>query len=83
MLSHGGMLVQMPFAPQIGAMVNCSLVMDGQPIQLDAIVRHAHEESIDEVNPPHAVGLEFLGRSGPARAAIEAYVARRLKAGSA
>jgi len=80
MLSHGGMLVQLPFAPSIGIVVNCSFAIDEQPLQLDAIVRHTHREGVDEVNPPHRVGLEFLGRTGPARTAIEAYVDRRLKA---
>jgi len=80
MLSRGGMLVQMPFAPQLASLVSCSLKIDGQPVRLDAIVRHAHSEGGDVVSPPQAVGLEFLGLSGPARAAIEAYVVRMLEA---
>jgi hypothetical protein len=80
LLSHGGMLVQMPFAPQLGSLVSCSFEIDGQPLQLDAAVRHARPVSVEEVNPPQSVGLEFIGRSGAARTAIEAYVARSLQA---
>ncbi len=79
MLSQGGMMVRMPFAPQIGSVVSCSFEIDGQTVRLDAIVRDAHRESGEVESPRHA-GTEFLGLSGPARTHIEAYVARRLKA---
>lgn len=80
MLSLGGMMVRMPFAPQIGSVVSCSLEIDGQPVRVEAIVRDANRETGAVESSRHVVGLEFLGLSGPARSRIESYIARRLKA---
>lgn len=80
MLSLGGMMVRMPFAPQIGSVVSCSLEIDGQPVRVEAIVRDANRETGEVESSRHVVGLEFLGLSVPARTRIEAYIARRLKA---
>lgn len=80
MLSQGGVMVRMPFAPQIGSEVSCSLEIDGQPARMHAIVRHANRESGEVESPRHVVGMEFLGLPRPAQTAIGAYVARRLKA---
>jgi hypothetical protein len=76
MLSQGGMLVRMPFAPHSGALVGCSFEIEGQAVRIDAIVRDACAESLQQVNPQQLVGLEFLGPGGPARAAIDSYMAR-------
>jgi hypothetical protein len=79
MLSLGGMMVRMPFAPQLGSMVSCSLDVDGRPVRVEAIVRDASRESAEPERSSHVVGLEFLGLSAPARTQIEGYIARRLK----
>jgi hypothetical protein len=79
MLSMGGMMVRMPFAPQLGSVVSCSLEIDGRPVRVEAIVRDANRESGEIESSRHVVGLEFLGLSVPARTQIEAYIARRLK----
>ena len=76
MLSPGGMTVRMPFRPQIGSTVTCTLDIDGVPSLLRGIVRDTHQDVTETDQSDFVVGVEFIDLSDEARASIEAYVAR-------
>ncbi len=74
-LSPGGMMVRMPFAPELGSAVTCSLQVGGETIRVRGVVRNAAKEGADEKAAHHVVGLEFVDLGQPARASIEKYLA--------
>jgi hypothetical protein len=76
MLSAGGMTVRMPFRPEIGSTVACTLDIDGVPSQLRGVVRDTHQDGTEIDHSDFVVGVEFIDLSDKARASIEAYVAR-------
>src|SRR5258706_2003331 len=76
MLSPGGMTVRMPFRPEIGSTVTCTLAIAGVPSLLRGVVRDTHQDVTENDQSDFVVGVEFLDLSDEARASIEAYVAR-------
>lgn len=76
MLSEGGMRVRMPFSPLAGSFVASVLDVDGERVQVRAVVRNSFEEAQDD-ETVYEVGLEFVEISDHARARIADYMSRR------
>jgi len=78
MLSPGGMTVRMPFSPEIGSTVACTLDVDGIPAQVRGIVRDTNLEEPDGARQDYIVGLEFIDVQDDARMLIEGYLDRKV-----
>jgi hypothetical protein len=74
-LSPGGMMVRMPFAPELGSAVACSLQIGGETVRVRGVVRNAAKESADQAASHHVIGLEFVDLEEAARTSIERYLA--------
>jgi hypothetical protein len=77
MLSPGGMTVAMPFAPQAGSSVSCSLEIDGQRVRVRAVVRDSHLEPGEGEASRYIVGLEFVELHDAERSQIANFLSRR------
>lgn len=77
MLSPGGMTVRMPFSPELGSIVTCTLDVDGVPALVRGIVRDTHQEAPESERLDFIVGLEFIDVQEEARMLIEAYLDRK------
>jgi hypothetical protein len=77
MLSPGGMTMRMPFSPELGSIVTCTLDVDGVPARVRGIVRDTQEEAPDSARLDFVVGLEFVEVQEAARMLIEAYLHRQ------
>lgn len=77
MLSPGGMTIRMPFRPEIGSTVTCTLDVDGVPAQVSGIVRDAHPSTPGNEPPDYDAGLEFIDIRHETRTLIERYLARK------
>jgi PilZ domain-containing protein len=73
-LSPGGMMVRMPFSPQLGSVITCTLDVGGIPVQVRGIVRDTREEATAAESADFIVGLEFIDVPDETRALIEAYL---------
>ena len=73
-LSPGGMMVRMPFRPQLGSVMTCTLEVGGVPVQVRGIVRDTHEEAPETESADFIVGLEFIDVPDETRTLIEAYI---------
>lgn len=73
-LSPGGMTVRMPFSPQLGSVMTCTLDVGGVPVQVRGIVRDTSEEAAATDSADFIVGLEFIDVPDETRALIEAYI---------
>jgi hypothetical protein len=78
-LSQGGMMAELPFAPDVGTAVVCSIEWELGPARMGAIVRHAEFQGEDHDRPRSRAGFEFLGLGAPVRNWIAGLVARRLE----
>jgi hypothetical protein len=76
-LTPGGMTVRMPFSPQLGSTLTCTLDVGGVPVQARGIVRDAQADPQLGERLDYVVGLEFVDVAEPTKALIEAYVARQ------
>lgn len=76
-LSPGGMTVRMPFSPELGSIVTCTLDVDGVPTQVRGIVRDAHQEAPESERKDFVVSLAFIDVSDETRILIEAYLERK------
>ena len=77
MLSPGGMTVRMPFSPEIGSIVTCTLDVDGIPALVRGIVRDTQHEAPETQRLDFIVGLEFIDVQDEARMLIEGYLDRK------
>lgn len=75
-LTPGGMMVRMPFRPELGSTVTCTLDFDGAPTQMRGIVRDAHQEVPAGERLDFIVGLEFIDVQEEARMRIASYLDR-------
>jgi hypothetical protein len=75
-LTPGGMTVRMPFRPEIGSTMTCTLDFDGAPMQMRGIVRDAHQEVAEGERLDFIVGLEFIDVQEGARIRIASYLER-------
>ena len=64
------MTVRMPFSPQLGSIVTCSLDVDGVLVRVRGIVRDTHPEAPESEGLDSIVGLEFIGVQDEARMRI-------------
>ena len=77
MLSPGGMTMRMPFSPDLGSIVTCTLDVDGIPTQVRGIVRDARPETPESERLDFIVGLEFVDVPDETRGLIAAYLDRK------
>jgi hypothetical protein len=77
MLSPGGMEIRMPFRPELGSEMSCTLDVGGVPAQVRGIVRDAHQATPDTERLDFIVGLEFIDMRSETRTMIEAYLAKK------
>lgn len=77
MLSPGGMTIRMPFSPELGSIMTCTLDVDGVPAQVRGIVRDTHHEAPASERLDFIVGLEFIEIQEEARMLIVAYLDRK------
>ena len=77
MLSPGGMEIRMPFRPELGSEMSCTLDVGGVPAQVRGIVRDAHEAAQENERLDFIVGLEFIDVRSETRMMIETYLAKK------
>jgi hypothetical protein len=77
MLSPGGMEIRMPFRPELGSEMTCTLDVGGVAAQVRGIVRDAHEAAPENERVDFIVGLEFIDVRNETRMMIEAYLAKK------
>jgi hypothetical protein len=76
-LSASGMMVRLPFAPEVGSHHGFSLTVNGAALDLEGVVRNAAPQD-DECGAYH-VGIEFIELTASEEQALEQFVARKLK----
>lgn len=76
-LSPGGMTIRMPFRPELGSSMTCTLDVDGVPAQVRGVVRDAHQATPENERLDFIVGLEFIDVQEETRRLIEAYLEQK------
>ena len=77
MLSPGGMELRMPFRPEIGSEMTCTLDVDGVPAQVRGVVRDAYQAPAETERVDFIVGLEFIDVRQTTQSLIETYLAKK------
>lgn len=77
MLSPGGMTLRMPFRPELGSEMTCTLDVGGVPAQVKGVVRDAYQATPENERLDFIVGLEFIDVRSETRMLIETYLARK------
>ena len=78
-LSARGMLIRLPFSPEIGSRHGFTLVIRGEVVDLIGEVRNvAAQGSAGAVS--HDVGVEFVSLATREQALLERFVAQKLQA---
>jgi hypothetical protein len=78
-LSARGMLVRLPFSPEIGSRHGFTLVIRGEVIDLTGEVRNVAVQPADG-NVAYHVGVEFVSLAAREQAILESFVAQKLQA---
>jgi c-di-GMP-binding flagellar brake protein YcgR len=76
-LSARGMMVRLPFAPTFGARQGFGLVIEGDAVDVEGIVRNIALEN--EEDGTYHVGVEFVDMPPELETRLERFVARRLR----
>jgi hypothetical protein len=76
-LSPRGMMVGLPFAPELGSRHFFSLRVNNRPLDVLGIVRNVAPR--DEEASVYHVGVEFTDLAAPAAALLAQFVAKKLK----
>ena len=77
-LSSRGMMLRLPFAPEHGTRHGFGLVVEGDSVELEGIVRNVSLEN-DEDGTYH-VGVEFVDVPAGLEAQLDRFVSQRLRA---
>lgn len=59
-VSQTGALIDAPFAPPIESTQTVRVIVEGEPVVVDARVRHVRRIETDIRGPRYLIGLEFL-----------------------
>jgi hypothetical protein len=76
-LSSSGMMVRLPFPPDLGSRHGFSLSVDGEPFDVLGIVRNVAPQ--DDAGEVFHVGVEFTELTSAQQKALQRYVAKKLK----
>lgn len=78
-LSKGGMMIRMPFAPEIGSVHDLALGFGDETMQVKAVVRNNQALAGDGKSVMYGVGVEFVDLKDRERELLDRFIAQRLK----
>jgi hypothetical protein len=76
-LSTRGMMIRLPFSPEVGSRHGFTLVVGGETVDLTGEVRNVQAQAADGSVVCH-VGVEFVGLGARDQGILEHYVAEKL-----